>query len=116
MSSIRNLGDGLLIKLAGVTDIESLISLKGIPLINFFIGFAALVAVIILIVAGYLFITSAGDQEKVAKAQKAITGAVIGLIIVFLARAIVFFVVDIGKPGPLPGGGGGGGKKNIQIR
>jgi hypothetical protein len=55
------------------------------------------VAVAILVVAGYLFITSGGDPEKVEKAQKAITAAIVGLVIVFIARAIVFFVVDLGN-------------------
>ncbi|NLB12018.1 hypothetical protein GX830_01425 [Candidatus Dojkabacteria bacterium] len=80
-----------------VNSLDELIQTKGVDLIKFFIGFSAFVAVAILVVAGYLFITSGGDPEKVEKAQKAITAAIVGLVIVFIARAIVFFVVDLGN-------------------
>jgi hypothetical protein len=50
-----------------------------------------------LVVGGYTFITSVGDAEKAQKAQKTLTAAIVGLIIVFIARAIVFFVVDLGS-------------------
>jgi amino acid transporter len=92
----------------GTLSLEELIATRGVELINFFIGFAAFIAVVMLVVGGYLFITSAGDPEKTEKAQKTITAAIIGLIIVFIARAIVFFVVDIGDLGNGGGGGGGG--------
>jgi flagellar basal body-associated protein FliL len=81
----------------GALSLEEVIATKGVELINFFIGFAAFIAVVMLVVGGYLFITSTGDPEKTEKAQKAITAAVVGLIIVFIARAIVFFVVDLGS-------------------
>ena len=61
--------------------------------IDFFVGFSALVAVAILIISGYMFITAAGDPEKIEKGQKGITAAIVGLIIVFLARTIINFVI-----------------------
>lgn len=74
--------------------LESVIQGKGADLVNIFVGFSVLVAVILIVVAGYLFITSAGDPEKVEKAQKTITAAIVGMIIVFLARVIVGFVLE----------------------
>ena len=56
-------------------------------------GFAALVAVILIVVAGYMFITSAGDADKVEKAGKTLSGAIVGLIIVFIARILVEFIL-----------------------
>jgi len=64
--------------------------------INFFILFSALVAVVLIVVAGYGFMTSAGDPEKVKKAQGTLTAAIVGMIIVFMARMIVGFVLDVG--------------------
>jgi len=79
--------------LAQYGDIDTLVSTKVAALINFMTGFAALVAVILIIVAGYMFITSAGDADKVDKAGKTLSGAIIGLIIVFIARILVEFVI-----------------------
>ncbi|KKP77642.1 MAG: hypothetical protein UR73_C0015G0005 [candidate division WS6 bacterium GW2011_GWF1_35_23] len=73
--------------------LNTLIDTKIATAINFFTGFAALVAVIIIIVAGYMFITSAGDADKVDRAGKTMTGAIVGLVIVFIARILVEFVI-----------------------
>ena len=55
---------------------------------------SALVAVGLIIYGGILMITSAGDAEKVDQGTKAITAAIIGMIIVFIARLIILFLVD----------------------
>lgn len=78
---------------APYSTLDTLVSTKVAGLINFFTGFAALVAVILIIVAGYMFITAAGDADKVEKAGKTISGAVIGLIIVIVARVLVEFIL-----------------------
>ncbi len=62
--------------------------------INYFVGFSALVAVVMIIVSGYMFMTAAGDSEKIEKATKTITAAVIGMVIVFIARILVVFIVE----------------------
>ena len=74
-------------------NLDTLVSTKIASLINFMTGSAALVAVILIIVAGYMFITSAGDADKVEKAGKTMSGAIIGLVIVFVARILVEFVI-----------------------
>lgn len=51
------------------------------------------VAVIILIIGGIRYITSTGDSTRIQKAKDTILYAVIGLIVVILARAIVGFVI-----------------------
>lgn len=73
--------------------IGTLVDTKIASLINFMTGFAALVAVILILVAGYMFITSAGDSDKVEKAGKTLSGAIVGLVIVFIARILVEFVI-----------------------
>lgn len=62
--------------------------------INFAIGLAALVSVVVLIASGYMYITAAGDEAKIEKAGKSITYAVVGLVICFIAVILVNFVLE----------------------
>lgn len=62
-------------------------------LINYAIGLAALVCVVMLIVAGYSYITAGGDEDKVSKATKTLTNAIIGLVICLIAVILVQFVL-----------------------
>lgn len=54
---------------------------------------AAIIAVIVIVVAGIFFVTSRGNADQVKRSKDAIRGAVIGLIIVFVAFAITRFVI-----------------------
>jgi lysylphosphatidylglycerol synthetase-like protein (DUF2156 family) len=51
-----------------------------------------IISVIIIIFAGIMYATAAGDESKVKKAKHALIGAVIGLAIALLAFAITSFV------------------------
>ena len=62
-------------------------------LINWAIGIAALVCVVMLIFAGYSYITASGNEEKVQKATKTLTWAIVGLVICFIAVILVQFVL-----------------------
>jgi len=55
---------------------------------------AGIAAVIIIILGGFTYITSAGNAESAKKARQRILGAVIGLVVVFLAWSIVRYVSD----------------------
>lgn len=61
--------------------------------LNFAIGLAALVCIAVIIGSGYMYITAAGDEEKVRKAGKSITYAVIGLIVCVISAILVEFVL-----------------------
>lgn len=52
-----------------------------------------IVAVIMIIVAGFKYITSGGDTNKVTSAKNALVYAIVGLIIVALAQFIVRVVL-----------------------
>lgn len=54
---------------------------------------AGIICVIIIIVAGFMYVTSSGDAAKVKKAKDAILGAVIGIIVILMAFAITAFVM-----------------------
>jgi len=82
------------ISIGGYSNLETLVGGKVADLINWGTGFAALVAVIFLIVAGYTYITAAGDADKIEKAGKTITAAIVGMVIVFIARVLVELVLQ----------------------
>ena len=50
-------------------------------------------ALLAFVYGGVLFLISAGSSDRVTKAKQAITGAVIGLIIVFGSYTIVYFIM-----------------------
>jgi len=54
---------------------------------------AGIICVIIIIIAGFIYITSNGDASSVKRAKEAIFGAVAGLIVVILAFTITQFVL-----------------------
>lgn len=54
---------------------------------------AGLVAVIVIIIAGYNFTTAVYDQAKITQAKNAILYAVVGLIAVVMAFVITNFII-----------------------
>lgn len=61
--------------------------------INLAIFLAALVCVVVLIASGYSYITAAGDEQKIEKATKTLTFAIVGLVICFISVILVQFVL-----------------------
>lgn len=56
-------------------------------------GIVGVVAVLMLVWGGIMYMTSAGNDEKIGTAKKIITGAIIGLAISILAYTVVDFVI-----------------------
>ena len=61
-------------------------------LLNVFFGLLGTIFVVLLVLAGYNWMTAAGRAEKVEKAQHTIKVAIIGLIIIASAYAITYFL------------------------
>jgi len=59
------------------------------------IGFLGLVATIIIIIGGFQWMTSGGNEEKIGNAKKLMINGLIGLVICLLAYAIAAFVINI---------------------
>lgn len=78
----------------GATCTEAALSTGLNNVINAIFFIAGTAAVIILIVGGVGYILSTGDATRITKAKNTILYAVIGLIVVIIARAIVSFVVS----------------------
>lgn len=62
--------------------------------VNVIIGIVGFLAVIMIIIGGISYTTSAGDAQKVKKAKDTIMYGIIGLIVAILAFAIVNFVLE----------------------
>ena len=60
---------------------------------NRIFGIIGSLALLMFIYGGVMFLISAGNSEKVEQAKKIITGAVIGLVIVFASYAIISFIM-----------------------
>lgn len=60
---------------------------------NVVLYIVGVVAVIMLIIGGIKYVVSGGDAKKVTDAKNTVLYAIIGLIIAFLAFAIVNFVI-----------------------
>jgi len=80
--------------ISGVDGVDSELNSWIITMLNWAIGLAALAAVVMLIAAGYMYITANGDEAKVGKATKTLTFAIVGLVVCFIAVMLVRFVLD----------------------
>ncbi|KKT54571.1 MAG: hypothetical protein UW45_C0013G0019 [Parcubacteria group bacterium GW2011_GWC2_44_22] len=66
-------------------------------LINIALGFLGVAGVIIVIYGGALWMSAAGDDEKVEKAKKTIVSGLIGLVIIGIAWTIVSYVLSVSQ-------------------
>ena len=73
----------------GAGRIQSIVT----TVINIFSIVVGIVAVIMIIVGGFKYITSGGDSGNITSAKNTIVYAVIGLVVVALAQFIVQFVL-----------------------
>lgn len=61
--------------------------------INTLLFVVGALSVVMIIVSGILYVTSTGDSGRVSKAKNTLTYSVVGLIVAFLAYAIINWVV-----------------------
>ena len=95
----------------GVSTLETEGVAEGtIEIINWILGFLSLFALILLIYAGFSYMFSAGDAEKVKRAKNILLTTVIGLFIVISSYVISRFAFELinestggGSKGPTAG-------------
>lgn len=97
----------------GVSNLNGLTPLKGgdlrdiiFKIIQYLMGFLALIVFLLILYAGVMWMTSGGDPGKIKKAKGIIANAVIGLAIIIFSYTITLFVFKIIKD--IAGTGGGG--------
>ena len=77
---------------AGADTYSEVQNIVGIGL-NAALSLVGLIFLILMVYAGYLWMTARGEEEQIKKAQKIITSSIIGLIITVGAYSITAFVV-----------------------
>ncbi len=82
----RDPSTGLCVPIGGGPVSVNQVILRGI---NILLGLAATVAILYIVIGGYQYITSAGNEEQAGKGRKTVTNAVIGLAIIILSFVIV---------------------------
>lgn len=63
-------------------------------IIKVLLSFLGVIFVVLIIYAGFMWMTSRGNEEAISKAKKIMTAAVIGLAIVLGAYIITYFIID----------------------
>lgn len=76
---------------SSATDVATLLQ----TIINWVLGFAALIAVLFLIFGGVIYIASTGNKERAEQAKKTILYSVIGLVVIVLSYFIVRLVISL---------------------
>ncbi|MFZ1243336.1 MAG: hypothetical protein WAQ22_04335 [Candidatus Saccharimonas sp.] len=89
-SDACNNTDGACDIVSNTDDLETMVA-NGIKLALQILG---TVAVIVIIIAGFRFVTANGNKDSVAKARNTILYAAIGLVVAILSYAIVTFVTS----------------------
>lgn len=68
-------------------------------IVNLLSVIVGIVAVIMIVIAGFKYITSAGDSSSIASAKNTLIYAIVGLVIVAMSQFIVQFVLRKAAPG-----------------
>ena len=63
-------------------------------IIKIVLGFLGIIAVILILYAGFKWMTSGGNEEKVSSAKKILTAGIIGLAIILSAYLIANFIIN----------------------
>lgn len=58
------------------------------------LGFLGSIAVILIVLAGFKWMTAAGNEDKIAESKKLMSAAVVGLVIILMAFALTNFVIN----------------------
>ncbi|MFC1810521.1 hypothetical protein ACFLZH_03405 [Patescibacteria group bacterium] len=80
--------------ISAATGGEGSIRALALNIVNFFLLFLGLIAVIMIIYGGISYVTAAGNQEKIEKAKKVIMYAIVGIVIVLISFALVRTVIS----------------------
>lgn len=63
-------------------------------IISIIVGFLGIITIIIILAGGFKWMTSGGNEDKIAESKKLISAGVVGLVVVLAAYAIASFVVS----------------------
>ena len=66
-----------------------------VDVVKYLMTFLGIIAVVVILYGGFMWMTASGNEDRVDKAKKIIIAGAIGLVIVLAAYAIINFVVNI---------------------
>ena len=89
---------------AGFEQNAGLIEIIG-GVIRIGLSFVGVILLVLLLYAGFLWMTAGGDEEKIKAARGTITSAIVGIIIVTASYAIADFVLSRLTEVSVQGGG-----------
>lgn len=61
---------------------------------NIVLNIIGAMALLLIVIAGFRYVVSAGDPQKAAKARNGVVYSLVGLVIAIAANAIVTFVIN----------------------
>lgn len=77
----------------GDTASEKTLQQMVVSVINGILGLLGIIFLVLVLYAGFLWMTAAGNEDQVGKAKNILTTSIIGIIIIVAAYAIVKFVL-----------------------
>lgn len=66
-------------------------------IINVTLGFLGIVVVVMIIYGGFLWLTSAGQEERVTKGKHTLVWAAIGALVISIAWTITSYILQLGR-------------------
>jgi len=63
-------------------------------IVNYALLFLGIITVVMIIVAGFIWMFAAGEEEKIKKAQGILKGAILGLVIIMASYGIAQYIFD----------------------
>ncbi len=78
---------------AGITEASSISGAIG-EIIGVFLSFFGIIFFILMVYGGFMWMTAAGNNDRVETAKKIIANAILGLIIVFSAYIITYIITN----------------------
>jgi membrane-associated PAP2 superfamily phosphatase len=75
-----------------------------VKIINIVVSIIGILLVILMVYAGFLWMTASGNEDQISKAKKIMANAAVGLVIVFLSWSITYFIlkrltaINVGDP------------------
>ena len=79
--------------LGGSLDPQAALISRVVAIVNIFLGFLAILFIVLILYGGYLWMTAAGNEQRVEEAQNVLRRAIIGVVIVLGAGVITNTVI-----------------------